>query len=205
MARVPVGIRIDLLPVGDKSKIPNLKVFSKWLTTEGARLYAKEIVLKEYTYLVRDWKHKPDFGIRATIRNKEEFGVWVYPKGANADIYRWVTLGTPPHMEYSPFTLMSFLSRYNPRTRPLKLESGTPWYLPPRVKTRIVHHPGIRARVFEYPLAQKVGPLMAPYLQKFINQMVRAQTMETISSNWEQSVAKTDSFIARMRAKWGLK
>jgi len=174
MARGTKGVRINLLPVGDRTKIPTLSHLSKWLTDEGLRQFAKDEIQNRYQKLTDGWKHRPDFKLRATIQGGEQFGVWVYPSGPNAQIYKWVSGGTPPHLIVGGSKLLKFQPHWNARTRPMKLTNWASWYVPPTKYARLVHNPGITPRFFELVIAKEAQPVMAPILQRYIDTFVSA-------------------------------
>jgi hypothetical protein len=120
----------------------------------------KPELLAWFEKIVAKWTHQPEFKAFKTIK-KTYTSVNVYPVGENADIWRYVSGGTEPHLiPKSPLPYhLKFnwggYGSYKPRTTtsggykgPGKVIGGTIH------RPKQVHHPGNKARNFEKHIAR---------------------------------------------------
>jgi hypothetical protein len=120
----------------------------------------KPELLAWFDKVTNSWVHKPDFKATKSI-TPSEMTVSVYPTGDNADIWRYVSKGTRPHLiPKSPLPYhLKFnwggYGSYKARTTtsggykgPGKVIGGTIH------RPKQVHHPGNKARNFEKHIAR---------------------------------------------------
>jgi hypothetical protein len=146
-----------------KIKTPNWQAFrneiAKTLDSE-----VKPELIAYFDRIVAPWKNKPEFQARKFIRN-DSYSVYVYPTGENADIWRYVSKGTRPHVikPKGPGYPLKFKwggpGSYKARTNmsggykgPGKMIGGK------IVKPWKVNHPGNKPRNFEKHIARWYGP-----------------------------------------------
>ncbi len=102
--------------------------------------------IREFDKRVANWKNKPEFRARKFIR-LDSISLNVFPAGPNKEIWGYVDRGTRPHI-IRPIraNALAFRTRYVPKTRPPDRYGGLGRASGPRVYTKLVRHPGTKAR-----------------------------------------------------------
>lgn len=106
--------------------------------------------------IVGNWKNKPDMVIKDTS-TQGKIARWIGPEGENRIIWVWVTKGTEEHDIPSKKDYMTFHRDYTPKTFK-GFHGGPGTYSGPRVKKRLVKHPGAEPRNFEDDITRQVAP-----------------------------------------------
>jgi len=126
----------------------------------------KPALVKSHNLVVANWKHKPKFRGRKTIK-PDVIIVNVFPTGKNAKIWRFVDKGTKSHpMPAVTGKLMVFQAggKYKPKTlaNPARTVSGggtvsggTKVFATSR---KAFQHPGSKARNFTKQIAEDIKP-----------------------------------------------
>lgn len=142
-----------------KCKPPNWQAFYNEIVQAHDDIVKPELIAW-FDKIVSNWNNKPTFEAIKKI-TREAMSVYVYPVGENADIWRYVSQGTQPHIikPKRPGYPLKFMwggkGSYKARTTtsggykgPGKVVGGT-IHRPP-----VVHHPGNKARNFEKHIAR---------------------------------------------------
>ena len=79
-----------------KAKQSDFRVFYKEIEKALDNTVKPEL-LTYFNNVIKDWNNQVQFAARKRIL-LEMLEVYVYPTGENADIWRYVTLGTRPHV-----------------------------------------------------------------------------------------------------------
>lgn len=123
-----------------------------WLFDE-----AKQHFIKQHEEITADWDHKPDFAGHE-FRGPRELKLVVVAEGENAEIWRWVTLGTkgPYSIPKEGPSLLVWREGYQPHTR-ADGSFGGPGEATGDLVFRYtqVQHPGIEARKFVERIAEE--------------------------------------------------
>jgi len=133
----------------------------------------KPDLLKLFREVVADWDTKIQFGAKKVFKG-DELVVFVFPKGKNKLIWRYVSFGTKPHkIEAKNAPMLVFPwggpGSYQPRTRPVG-KFGEPGTVRNAkiVAFRSVQHPGTEARLFEQAIARRYRPKFDRIMAKAI-------------------------------------
>ena len=116
--------------------------------------------------VVASWKHRPEFKAKAKI-TREAMQVYVYPTGANAQIWKYVSSGTRgPYPIPKPGNTKAKTLRFRwggPGSYKARTTTGGGYKGPGKatgkqVAFKRVKHPGIKARKFEKHIARWYYP-----------------------------------------------
>jgi len=117
----------------------------------------KPRIKARFLIIVANWKHRVQFPAD-NIDTADVIGFFVHPGGSGAQIYAWVTEGTPKHdIPYSP-TGVAYQAGYHPKTRPVGQFGGPGTHYGPWVRAKQVTHPGIKPRQFEESVRRDADP-----------------------------------------------
>jgi hypothetical protein len=160
-----------------KAQQSDFRVFYKEIE-KALDTIVKPDLLVYFDKVVKSWKNQPEFRVRKTIR-LENMRVYVYPAGPNAEIWKYVSLGTRPHIikpkgaGYPLRFKWGGYGSYKPRTTtsggyngPGKVAGGK------TVHFMRVNHPGNKARGFEKHIAR----WYKPRFQRIMNDAVKRGT-----------------------------
>lgn len=160
-----------------KAKPVDVRIF----TNEIGRAMDDEVKPDLLAYLnriVADWEHQPTFKATKHV-TATMVSVDVKPTGENADIWRYVTKGTPPHtIKPKVAKALRFEwggpGSYKPRTTtaggyhgPGQVVGGKP------VSFKVVHHPGTKARNFEKHIARWYAPKFRQIMRAAVQRGMR--------------------------------
>lgn len=139
--------------------------------------------LRKYT---ADWKNKPAFSKRKTIR-PDVIALAIFPRANQAGkIFKWVDRGTGKYRRggqpyrispKAPNTRLTFRTNYSPKTAAASSTQGFGAYgglgraLGGFVSVRSVMHPGIKPRYMSEAAIKKLNP---PYVDRIENAIRRA-------------------------------
>jgi len=124
------------------------------------RLYTKTgpDLQKLFQGTISGWEHKPNMAIER-ISEANAMGVVVGPMGANADIYKMVSLGTSEHPISPRHSSYMTLQRYHAATQPGSLKSGRGYRYGAVYKAyHTVTHKGFEGRAFPEQIADLYEP-----------------------------------------------
>jgi len=134
----------------------------------------KPALLKYFERVTKSWRHSQTFAAQEKItRDKVSVNVW--PTGADAQIWRYVSKGTK-----GPYWIVSknpskyplkFRTGYKPRTTTSGGYKGPGRAFGKIVRPLYVSHPGIKARNFEKHIARWYAPVFRRTMK---NAMARA-------------------------------
>ena len=145
--------RIYARAIRPRKPFPNRRAADKILR-EAANEVADISVeyLEQYT---ASWEHKPEWGKRVKI-TRTEIIIYIFPKGENAQIFKWVSGGTkgPYPIPKSGTTLLAFKTDYQPKTQPGGRYRGPGKAVGPGIVRMHVTHPGIKPREIEKTIGQ---------------------------------------------------
>jgi len=130
---------------------------------------------KKHRPVVRDWEGvKPTFGYKVTV-NPTFVRVTVFARGAGRQKYRWVDLGTKPHLIEAVFkSWLTFQGGYSAKTAPgAKYNQGTGGRTGNWAKKKIVAHPGTEARKFSETFNEEEMPVLRRNTQNALRRAVR--------------------------------
>lgn len=127
---------------------------------------AAEAAKADFEKTVATWEHKPSFVI--TEEGNGEFSV-----GTDDEIYSFVDRGTDPYTIRPHGRVLKFSPGSRPKTRPGVITSGSGGRGGGVVYTRVVHHPGIKARLFTQQLAARWRRGVAPYVRAALEEATR--------------------------------
>lgn len=140
----------------------------------------KPKLISYFDRVVAEWENKPDFKARKVIR-PSSYTVYVYPAGASADIWRYVSQGTRPHIikpkgaGYPLKFKWGGKGSYKARTTtsggykgPGKVVGGKV------VRFMKVNHPGNKARNFEKHIARWYNKRFVATMDAAIKRGIRA-------------------------------
>ena len=140
----------------------------------------KPELLAYFQRVVQPWNNPPQFAARKRIL-LEMLEVYIYPVGENADIWRYVTLGTRPHIikpkgaGYPLRFKWGGYGSYKARTTtsggykgPGKVIGGQ------TVRFKRVNHPGTKARNFERHIARWYKPRFTRVMNEAVKRGVAA-------------------------------
>ncbi len=120
----------------------------------------KPTLVKSHEVIVKNWKHKPKFQAKKTIK-PDVIAVTVFPTGENKKIWRFVDKGTKPHViKAKNAPNLIFQTGYKPKTlaSPARTVSGGGKSIGPIVSKKQVNHPGSKARKFTETIAKDIKP-----------------------------------------------
>jgi hypothetical protein len=136
-------------------------------------------LMKQFHELVvRDWDHRPSFVIGYNVTPDRIF-VRVYPRGANAKLWRYVDEGTKPHDIYPRARggRLKFQTGYSPRTAATaKFNVGTGSSIGGWASKKTgepVHHPGTEAREFTKTIQDEMKPLFERLIENAFRRALR--------------------------------
>lgn len=125
---------------------------------------------KLFNQTIFGWSKKPDFGWVQT-RTADEISIRMYPTGPNAETWKLVSAGSPPHpIPARTGGLLRFRPGYRAATRPGQLMSRRAYRSGKYVSSRGIidpPHPGFAARNFTQLIAEE-------YQNPFFNDMASA-------------------------------
>ena len=139
----------------------------------------KPDLLAYFNKVVKAWKNPPVFQARKKI-SLVDMQIYVYPTGPNAEIWKYVSFGTRPHIiRPKRAKALSFQwggpGSYKPRTTtsggyngPGKVVGGKP------VAFKHVNHPGNKARNFEKFIARWYKTRFKKVMDDAVRRGVRA-------------------------------
>ncbi len=129
----------------------------------GMKATAKGIAV-DFKVTTQTWKHKPKFETEST-------GPLGYIVGTDDDIYNFVSGGTRPHIitPKNGKVLTWVGAAYRPKTAPRVIGSKKGGNDNTIVYTKIVHHPGNKARDFEFVIAEKWQKEIGTIVQRAID------------------------------------
>lgn len=140
----------------------------------------KPELIAYFERVTNPWDNPPEFQARKRIR-ADHYSVYVYPTGPNADIWKYVSHGTRPHVikpkgkGYQLKFKWGGPGSYKPRTTtsggykgPGKVIGGK------TVKFWQVNHPGNKARNFETHIARWYAPQFKRTMDAAVKRGVRA-------------------------------
>ena len=108
--------------------------------------------IDRFKMVVSNWEHKVDFQAKKYLTS-DYTKLYVYPTGANKQIWAWVSGGTkgPYKIPKSGPGLLSFRTGYKPKTKAVGKFGGPGVFTGARVTgiMQVKQHPGIEAREFE--------------------------------------------------------
>ena len=143
-----------------KSAIQDLNSITRKEIDKVLDNQVKPALVKSHERIVTNWKHKPKFQGRKTIKTNIII-VTVFPTGPNAKIWRFVDEGTKPHIiRAKNVPLLKFKTGYQPKTlaKPARTVSGGGKSTGPFVSKVQVNHPGSEAREFTKTIAEDIKP-----------------------------------------------
>lgn len=114
---------------------------------------------RSFARTVQTWKRKPAFKVFPSKPISRGFRVVAV--GPNADIYRYVSRGTKPHVirpkgkANGGADRLRFQTGYTAKTKPGRISAGSGGKFGPTVYHDEVMHPGIEARDFEGQIRAK--------------------------------------------------
>ena len=117
-------------------------------------------LIKSHNLIVADWKNKPTFQTRISVR-PEKISMTVFPVGDAAGIYEIVDQGSPPHIIRAvKAKFLVFRLGYQSKTlaRPARTVSGGGKATGDVVRAKLVHHPGSEGRFFSRQIAEDIRP-----------------------------------------------
>lgn len=119
------------------------------------------------------WKNKLSFSFK-TWSNSDEIGTEVYPDGDNAEQYKLVSLGSPPHpIRAKNGPLLHFQTGYRASTSPGRLLSRANFRSGPWMSAPSVNHPGFEARNFPEAIKEEYNATFVRDMQEAINEAVK--------------------------------
>lgn len=120
-----------------------------------------------------NWKNKPEFDARKFI-SLDSIKVNVFPVGENADIWRYVSEGTPPHaITGNPF-LVFIAGSYSPKTRPGNVYGGAGTVTGGSfVRVQTVRHPGNEPRNFPFYIKIEYAPTFSDDMSNAFRRGIR--------------------------------
>lgn len=127
---------------------------------------AADAAKADFEKTTASWEHKPSFTI-------EEQGAGEYLVGTNDERYKWIDEGTDPYTIRPRGRVLRFSPGSRPKTRPGVITSGGGARGSGVVYTRVVHHPGIKARLFTKQLAARWRRGVAPYVRAALEEANR--------------------------------
>lgn len=120
----------------------------------------KPALVKSHERIVSNWKNKPGFAARKTIK-PNLITVSVFPTGPNKKIWIFVDRGTRPHIiKAKGGGVLRFQTGYQPKTlpSPARTVSGGGRSTGPFRAAKQVNHPGSKARNFSKIIAEDIKP-----------------------------------------------
>ncbi|HKZ42221.1 MAG TPA: hypothetical protein VJ044_14760 [Candidatus Hodarchaeales archaeon] len=115
---------------------------------------AEREIKKRFQGTTKGFKHEVIF--ESLISLKGGPSVYVY---TNDQIYQWLNDGTPPHdIPAKDDGLLSFQVGYTSKTVPGSLTTRAGSKFGPRIRKKIVHHPGFEARDFDKMIEEEYRP-----------------------------------------------
>lgn len=120
----------------------------------------KPRIKARFLIIVANWKHRVQFPAN-NIDTADVIGFFIHPggSGSGAQIYAWVTEGTPPHpIAAKKGKYLAFREGYNPKTRPIGQFGGPGTHFGAWQNPRAVQHPGIAPRQFEESVRRDSDP-----------------------------------------------
>jgi hypothetical protein len=119
----------------------------------------KPRIKARFLIIVANWKHRVQFPTD-NIDTADVIGFFIHPGGggSGAQIYAWVTEGTPEHdIPFSP-TGVAYQAGYHPKTRAVGQFGGPGTHYGDWVHAKQVTHPGITPRQFEESVRRDSDP-----------------------------------------------
>lgn len=110
-------------------------------------------IKKIFESTVSTWSNKPDFSTKYE-NSSDRIAVMVFSSGQNANLYRLVSLGSPPHRITARKGLLRFYTGYRSATMPRVLTSRPAMRGGNITQKEIVNHPGFEPREFPEALAE---------------------------------------------------
>jgi hypothetical protein len=138
----------------------------------GLRGPVKNHLRIQFRSIVSNWKEKPTISWKFS-EGQDSMELYVFPSGPNADIWRFVSLGTRARIiRVRRAKVLSVRLGHSPKTRPGGYYGGSGRYAGPIIHKKSVHHPGIEARRFEKEIAsvseKQVIKLVKRSVRKFL-------------------------------------
>lgn len=144
-----------------KAAIADLKSIARQEMEQTLEQQVKQRLIEEHKKIVANWEHDVDFQGRKTVTN-DQIKIYIFPTGANKDIWTFVDQGTRPHVikPKSAPRLVFQAGTYTPKTKPVgqvvsgggKVQGGV------TVFATQVNHPGTEARRFSEKIAEDIKP-----------------------------------------------
>jgi hypothetical protein len=139
----------------------------------------KPALLEYFQRIVKTWEHKPEFKAMKRVE-KGGISIYVYPTGPNANIWRYVSQGTRPHVirPKRPGGKLAFpwggYGSYKPHTS-LGGHYGGPGIVvnPQPTVLPEVQHPGTEAREFERHISRWYRPKFTELMRNAIRRGAR--------------------------------
>lgn len=119
-------------------------------------------VQNRFNYVVANWVNKPKFKVEVGS-GKERLFLRVTVEGPNRAklIYKWVDKGTKPHtIQPNKASKLRFATGYQAKTGVGGKYGGPGRANGPVVFTKLVNHPGIKARNFSDTIAKDTEPIL---------------------------------------------
>jgi len=161
-----------------KSKHKNFTAISDELKRTIDR-DVKPALLEYFQRIIKIWEHKPEFKAMKRV-TKGGISIYVYQTGPNANIWRYVSQGTRPHIiqPKKPGGMLAFTwggyGSYKPHTSkgghyggPGTVANPQPTVLP------MVNHPGNEPRELEKWVAHWYKPKFVPLMRNAIRRGAR--------------------------------
>ena len=120
----------------------------------------KPVIKQRFLIIVANWKHRVQFPTD-NIDTADVIGFFIHPGGAGsgAQIYAWVTEGTPAHpIAAKKGKYLAFQTGYHPKTRPVGQFGGLGTHYGPWTNPMAVQHKGIVPRQFEESVRRDTDP-----------------------------------------------
>lgn len=126
----------------------------------------------DFKVVTQTWEHKPDFAEK-DISNGSQIGVEVSTDDA---IFGYVEEGTRPHIITPKRARVLFIPgvNYRPKTRPGYIGSNKGGRDNTFVYTKLVRHPGTKAREFSQTIAKKWQAELPDIVQRAIDSEIKA-------------------------------
>ena len=137
----------------------------------------KPVIKRRFLVIVANWKHRVQFPTD-NIDTADVIGFFIHPGGggSGAQIYAWVTEGTPSHpIPKTPKVAgtLAYQIGYTPKTRPVGQFGGPGTHYGPWAHPKQVTHPGIAPRQFEESVRRDSEPWFQRTMQAAWNDAIR--------------------------------
>jgi len=143
-----------------KAAIQELNSIARKEINKALDAQVKPALVKSHNLVVANWRNKPKFNTRKTIKPDKIF-MTVFPTGENKKIWIFVDKGTKPHViKAKNVPTLKFRTGYQPKTlaRPARTVPGGGKSTGPFISKVQVNHPGSEARNFTKQIAEDIKP-----------------------------------------------